>query len=406
MQALFAANPLSVFEVNGCSVRTDHYSRLVIFTMAPLLVCVWLFVIVNAIDAFRMVRDSSKPLCRRLACACRCLFMGREAKVAVNISLIVIFVVYPGVSAVILETFNCEQFSDGSSYLAADYSVSCSGTARAGWVVYASIAVLVYPVGCLALFLGMLEWKVELVNPGGQNSITGIVSACCHARSRPTHDERKMHALAREARRRLESLNSLALREQNMSEIEHLSFLFRAYEPRYYWWESFEMLRKLLLTSVAIFVGRGTIAQVVFSICVSMLYVMALTRARPYVFTSDDAGATATAWSALIGMLSALLLYIQSKGSSEDIDEWLMEAVLFTLTGVSTAITVYYALIGKIEARHEYASDLSGDAPLCSRKFCEAFLCKRGKASGKSGGGEVVHVAPKADRRGAAALEE
>ena len=48
---------------------------------------------------------------------------------------------------------------------------------------------------------------------------------------------------------------------------DKFEFLVRDYKPEYYYWEVVEMIRKLLLTGMIIFVDAGSTAQV-FVACV------------------------------------------------------------------------------------------------------------------------------------------
>ena len=73
-----------------------------------------------------------------------------------EIFLALLFLFYPDVSETVFETFPCQSFnlSHGEVYkLQVDYRTDCEdGPARAGWLVYAGVMVLVYPVGVAALY--------------------------------------------------------------------------------------------------------------------------------------------------------------------------------------------------------------------------------------------------------------
>jgi hypothetical protein len=66
--------------------------------------------------------------------------------------LLLTFLVYPGVSKKIFQTFKCQPFEDGSSYLKADLSLSCDTDAYTGWLAYATAMVFVYPLGIPAFY--------------------------------------------------------------------------------------------------------------------------------------------------------------------------------------------------------------------------------------------------------------
>lgn len=60
--------------------------------------------------------------------------------------LVVVFFVYSSVSSILLQTFACEDIA-GGWYLRADYSISCKSTTHIGYMAYAFVMCLVYPVG-------------------------------------------------------------------------------------------------------------------------------------------------------------------------------------------------------------------------------------------------------------------
>ena len=83
-------------------------------------------------------------------------------------------VVFPSVSACVLRYFNCDFFeaidSDGSSrtiqVLLADYSISCDSAKYNGfYMAYASLMVLIYPVGIPCICFVLLYRHRHQINP-------------------------------------------------------------------------------------------------------------------------------------------------------------------------------------------------------------------------------------------------
>lgn len=60
-----------------------------------------------------------------------------------------------------------DSFEDGSSYLKADYSISCDADGRAGWVTYAVISLCIYPVGIPLMYMAVLWSRRKDINPTG-----------------------------------------------------------------------------------------------------------------------------------------------------------------------------------------------------------------------------------------------
>eukprot|EP01047_Picozoa_sp_COSAG01_P117166 COSAG01_NODE_45835_length_405_cov_18.771242_1_plen_134_part_11 len=59
-------------------------------------------------------------------------------------------------------------------------------------------------------------------------------------------------------------------------------FLMDGYLPRFLWWESFDMFRKLFLVGIIIFVGRGSIHQIVCAAFMSTFFLALQLACRPY----------------------------------------------------------------------------------------------------------------------------
>ena len=86
-----------------------------------------------------------------------CSFMSIQAIATVkrrhlSVALFVMFVVYATVSYTVFETFVCDTLDDGTSYLRADYSITCTTPLHMGYKIYAALMVVVYPVGFPCVF--------------------------------------------------------------------------------------------------------------------------------------------------------------------------------------------------------------------------------------------------------------
>ena len=61
-----------------------------------------------------------------------------------------------------------------------------------------------------------------------------------------------------------------------------LSFLHREYEPRYFWWEILEVVKKLVLVGFAAILMPGSVMQLVIAMMVSLLLLLLNAVAAPY----------------------------------------------------------------------------------------------------------------------------
>lgn len=177
----------------------SFYYKLMFETMFPLAFAAALFVICL----------SFMQICRLRA--------QRVMSEFFNCCLVLLFLVYPSVSLTVFETFWCETFQDAGklsakSALRADYTLQCADTAeRNGWISYASFMVLVYPVGfvvlCVAVLTRCKDKILDVDVAGGEEY-----------------------------------------------EVRKVQFLIKPYKEKAYWFEVYELIRKLVQVSTPGFI--------------------------------------------------------------------------------------------------------------------------------------------------------
>ena len=110
----------------GCSMDVSFYTTLVVHTTFPM----------AAVIALLIARRYTSAK------------LGTQCATA---AFYILFFIYPSVTAKIFTTFNCVTFDDefdgSDSFLRVDLSISCNAPERAGWLAYAIVACLVYPIG-------------------------------------------------------------------------------------------------------------------------------------------------------------------------------------------------------------------------------------------------------------------
>ena len=87
--------------------------------------------------------------------------------------------------------------------------------------------------------------------------------------------------------------------------------MYAAYEPSRYAFEIFELFRKLLLTSVLIFVAPGTAAQLVVALLVCFISLVINVRLQPFVRQRDDDLQMFAQIQLFLILLSGLLLKVE-----------------------------------------------------------------------------------------------
>ncbi|CAM9298466.1 unnamed protein product [Laminaria digitata] len=125
----------------------NFYQRLLATTLAPFVVAaglVWTFRMANK----RVGIGSAGVIARRAA-------WSRH----VAAGFLLTFVVFTSASSTVLKTFACDDnVVEGESYLRADYNISCKSPLHAGFMLYAGLMILVYPMGIPVLYFFVL-WR-------------------------------------------------------------------------------------------------------------------------------------------------------------------------------------------------------------------------------------------------------
>lgn len=174
----------------------------------------------------------------------------------------IILLIYPSVSRVTLEALNCRTLDSGRRYLVSDFRIDCDSSLYRAYLPAVTIALILYPVGIPVMFFLLLKFR------------------------RNTHPWD-----------------------------DNLSFLYKAYRPTYWWFEVYELVRKLFLTGLIIFVAAGTALQIAIATCVCFVSVAMHLRLQPYEDSWDDVMQTCSLTELLVMTYCALLLKLDMTGS-------------------------------------------------------------------------------------------
>ena len=212
---------------SSCLLATDFYDRLVISTVAPLVIllaCVGLFFISK-----KRNQNSTRG--------------GATVKHKhLSASLFVVFFVYSSVSFIIFQTFVCDPLDDGNAYLRVDYSITCYTKTHTAYLVYASLMVCVYPVGIPAFFAWWLALnRRELQKPG----------------------------------------------RETMPQLQSYRCLWAAYNPSSYYYEVVECGRRIVLTGAAVFILPDSAEQVAIVLFLAVVFMFVSESISPFESKCD-----------------------------------------------------------------------------------------------------------------------
>ncbi|KAH8097788.1 hypothetical protein JL720_701 [Aureococcus anophagefferens] len=260
------------------------------------------------------------------------LFMVAQLKLrkrrwegAYTLLLLLTFCVFPTVSQTIFQTFSCDGNFDDGSFLRLDYNIKCEGTTYELFVLYSVIMIFVFPVGVPLFYAFNLYHARALLRPSPTRAAIS-----------ERRDEIARLAELWAAYRRLDGrrtpVEELALREAmvvalheipDFFELEgqgHLKFLFQPYVPRYFYWEVFESLRRLILGSVLVIVQPGHLSQIALGALVAFLVAVFHAKFHPYREEADNVLAFAANLVVALTFFVSLVIFagIEADGYSQE----------------------------------------------------------------------------------------
>ena len=207
----------------SCDYNYDYIDFLIMVTVIPAgLTCLLVSIYYYHYSYLRWYRSKSKSA-------------ESSLRVYLKIFLVGSFLALPGISIFIFRTFSCidlDPDNEGGEYLQADYSISCESFRYEWGRAYAIGMVFVYPVGVTVYYYWLLYNHRELIK----------------------------------------NRKSASLSELDHKLIEPLEFLFSAYEPRYWYWEVIETIRRVLLTGVLVIFHQGSGLQIVAAFVISLVF--------------------------------------------------------------------------------------------------------------------------------------
>jgi hypothetical protein len=141
--AVFGLELLNFSPPECINPDSNFYTRLCLATLGPEVICVLICVVVRAKNAY-FFRDDPALLAEKN------LQMWAY-------SLVFLEFVLNTVTTVIFKTFNCDQVVGGNRYLVEQPVVSCeSSPIRQWWLAFATVNILIYPVGIPLLIFSLL----------------------------------------------------------------------------------------------------------------------------------------------------------------------------------------------------------------------------------------------------------
>ena len=144
--------------------------------------------------------------------------------------------------------------------------------------------------------------------------------------------------------------------EEKREMVQAISFLYFAYEPRYWYWEIIETARRLILTAVISAFFRGESSQATLAVFLSVLFIKLYSAAAPYESDKADIMAETGQIAIFITFFCALihqnqLLCDGDGGNSEDGSDESCEnigifiGILLVITNLGVVVLEVYNII-------------------------------------------------------------
>ena len=182
----------------------------------------------------------------------------------------------PVISRRISQSFKCDNYDNGEngvSYLSADTSIDCASDRYKGMMAFASIMMIIYPMGCPLLMLVSLYRHHDALNP-------------------PCEEEAAVIAKRKEDPRLAE---------------DPLTAFSLLYRPKFWWFECYSTLRRLMLTCVVLcFDQLGS--TVVYVTCVAIVTLVIEQECKPYVNAYVTGFCNCCNWQVVMMILYLLCL--------------------------------------------------------------------------------------------------
>jgi hypothetical protein len=176
-----------------------------------------------------------------------------------KVFLVFTYLLLPSTCAKIFQMFSCQDVdpdndvSGDDEYMTVDYSVSCSSSKYHFGFAWAIASILVYPIGVPAYYFYVLYTSREMIQ--NRDDLTSLLPST-------TSDEQSADNVT--------------------TYLQSILLLFEAYEPKYWYWEVIETMRRLMLTGVLVLIAQGSAVQIIVGICLSLFFLVLYDTYSPF----------------------------------------------------------------------------------------------------------------------------
>ena len=244
---------------------------------------------------------------------------GRSCKIMirqiVSQLLILSYVVLPPVARRQYQALDCISI-DGKRYLRSDTSIRCEGSEYNKFVVFDAMLIAAF-LSLPCIWLSLL-WR-QRKYLGDSSTLKG-----------------------KAARNQTDSLV-----EQNF-DLEKIQFLWEPYRNSWYFFEPFDMLRRIVMTCVVPLISPKSSRRAAFGLLLALLSSIFIREAEPYANTSNNILAYAAHYSIAVTFGAALII---TTDVSKNLNPAVLGVILVAVTFVVPVMVLYTGVRHHAEAR-------------------------------------------------------
>lgn len=236
-----------------------------------------------------------------------------------------VFFVYPPICNVVFATFNCRPLGSTSDaeVLMSDDRVWCGTSEHKTLQVASFVVMFLFCFGLPMLFACILVKKAQDYHnfSARSDSVEQLVA------DRVAHDFETDVDTAR-----------YIIRDIGMS--ASFSFITDAYRPRFLYWETLDMIRKLMLVGFVVLVGRGTAVQLAVAIVLSFFFFSLQLSMAPFKLNQDNLFRASTECHVFLVLVAALMMRTEPVGYEDTSYDWVLSATFIVLVPGALVATV------------------------------------------------------------------
>jgi hypothetical protein len=320
------------------------------------------------------------------------------------IFLVVSFATYTSVTLQLGRFFDCESFDDGSNYvMVADAGVSCDSEMYANMRPFIQTMTFVFPFGVpLAYFLLLLKVRKDICDPKQRNELLQLSELDVEERlaffqvvltiSDPldapdffrdllpqgdTADDDSdnghrsgitAHIMRCSIARFAAMGNDTAGRERRIGRMRlasKLSFLWGAYEPKFWFWEVLDMLRKVIVLLIPFSIDNQT-QEMAFGIFFMFMSCLVYLRCSPFLLDSDDVLTNLSLGQLFLQLMVGVLITLKTADSNEKMEADNQRAFSVVMIGTVTLVL----LTGLAEVLYGFALEVEAEIALSEEQEC------------------------------------